>query len=48
MKVTRVIPQEQTLSGQPLALLDVTFHEDENEVSDFAWSDEVYVIESGC
>jgi len=48
MKVTRVIPQGQTLSGSPLALLDLTFTEDEDDVSDLAWSDEVYVVGSGC
>jgi hypothetical protein len=47
-KVTRVIPEGKTLSGQPLAMLDIEFTNSDGETeTDLAWSDEVYLVEGG-
>lgn len=44
-KVTRVTPEGKTLSGQPLAMLDIEFTNSDGETeSDLAWSDETYTI----
>ena len=44
-KVTRVIPEGKTLSGQPLAMLDIEFTNSDGETeTDYAWSDEAYTV----
>jgi hypothetical protein len=44
-KVTRVTPEGQTLSGQPLAMLEIEFTNSDGETeSDLAWSDETYTV----
>jgi hypothetical protein len=44
-KVTRVIPEGKTLSGQPLAMLEIEFTNSDGETeSDLAWSDETYTV----
>ena len=44
MKVTGIA----CVYADGVAELVVTFHDDGEEVTDRAWSDEVYVVASGC